>query len=328
MTRRNRYNTQISSKINRFKLEKRPKNKILINYLLRFNFQDIFKSGKNIADGEEITKNFNSNIIFQDTNFEILSGQKIGLIGPNGCGKTTFLKLLTGEEKIDNGTINISKGVKLGYFDQGNLSLNPKNTLIEEVLKNHSELNENDSKALLGQFNFIGKSVLYKQVEKLSGGEQTKLALLKLLIKPYNFIILDEPTNHMDIESKKTIENAITTYNGTLLLVSHDRRFLDNVTDTIFVIKNHKIETYKGNYSMYRYQLFGGMNKISETELIEISGKYLKKYLVMRSFTDWSQNKKYKIGDEVLIDENNYKAFEWAINTGKLKQKTKKRKKL
>ena len=233
MTRRNKYDIQIKSKIKRMEKSKQLENPVLKNYLLSFNFESSFKSGKNIADGNGISKQFNDKTVLKNAGFEIFSGQKIGLIGSNGCGKTTLLKLLTGEEKQDTGSIQISRGVKYGYFDQGHLSLNPKSTLVHEVLKDHKDLDENDAKALLGQFNFKGE-VIYKTINQLSGGERARLSLLRLLMQPYNFLILDEPTNHMDLQSKKAIEGALNSYDGTVIVVSHDRMFLDAVSDTIF----------------------------------------------------------------------------------------------
>jgi len=227
----------------RLKKLQHAENPIIKDYLLRFHFKNVFKSGKNIADGGNLSKSFGDTLILNDVSFEILSGQKIGLIGPNGCGKTTLLKMLTGAEKPDGGILNISRGARWGYFDQGHLSLNLDNTIIEEILRDQKDLKETDAKALLGQFNFRG-NIVYNQVGKLSGGERARLAFLRLIMQPYNFLILDEPTNHMDLESKMAIEGALNSFNGTVIVVSHDRRFLDNVTDTTFLMTNTSIITH------------------------------------------------------------------------------------
>jgi len=319
MTRRNKYDKQITSKIKRMKKSQQVENPVLKNYLLRFNFKTSFKSGKNIADGNEISKCFDDKTILKGAGFEIFSGQKIGLIGPNGCGKTTLLKLLTGEEKQDTGNIHISRGVKYGYFDQGHLSLNPKNTLVHEVLRDHKDLDENDAKALLGQFNFKGE-VIYKTINQLSGGERARLSLLRLLMQPNNFLILDEPTNHMDLQSKKAIEGALNTYDGTVIVVSHDRTFLDAVSDTIFFMKDHSIKTYHGNYTMFKQQRIKELTNLSDKSLSYLSRSGLKKYVVKKSFTEWKTHTKHKVGDTVFIGDHNEENYEWALNGGCLKQ--------
>jgi ATP-binding cassette subfamily F protein 3 len=319
MTRRNRYNKQIKSKIKRLEKFKQIENPILKNYLLRFNFKSTFKSGKNIADGKNLSKTFEDKTIFDETSFEIFSGQKIGLIGPNGCGKTTFLKMLIGLEKPDKGIIHVSRGAKHGYFDQGHLSLTLGNTMIDELMKEYIELDENDVKALLGQFEFKGETV-EKTINQLSGGERARLSLLKLLLQPYNFLILDEPTNHMDIHSKKAIESALNTYTGAAIVVSHDRTFLDNVTDTIFFINDQQIKEYHGNYTLFKQQRIKEITDLSDKSLSYLSKSGLKKYLVKKSFTEWRTRTKHKAGDYVYIGDHNEQHYEWAMNSGCLKQ--------
>ncbi len=318
MSRRNRFDSQISSKMKRLKKLQHVENPIIKDYLLRFHFKNVFKSGKNIADGGNLSKSFGDTLILNDVSFEILSGQKIGLIGPNGCGKTTLLKILTGAEKPDGGILNISRGARWGYFDQEHLSLNLDNTLIEEILRDQKDLKETDAKALLGQFNFRG-DIVYNQVGKLSGGERARLAFLRLIMQPYNFLILDEPTNHMDLKSKMAIEGALNSFSGTVIVVSHDRRFLDNVTDTTFLMANTSIITYKGNYSASRLQHQKELLNTPGARLNDMLGGNLKKYVVKKSFTDWTTRRKYKIGEEILIGDHNFELYEWAINNSRLK---------
>ena len=318
ISRRNRYDSQISSKMKRLKKLQHVENPVIKDYLLRFHFKNVFKSGKNIADGVNISKSFGDNLILNNCSFEILSGQKIGLIGPNGCGKTTFLNMLTGVDNPDSGILNISRGAKWEYFDQRHLSLNLDNNLIEEVLREQKDLKETDAKALLGQFNFRG-NIIYNQVGNLSGGERARLAFLRLIMKPYNFLILDEPTNHMDLESKTAIEGALNSFNGTVIVISHDRRFLDNVTDTTFLMTNKSIMMYKGNYSTSRLQHQKELLKNPGAKLKDMPGGNLKKYVVKKSFTDWTTKRKYKIGEEILIGNHNFDRYEWAINSSRLK---------
>lgn len=318
MSRRNRYDKQITSKIKRLEKFQHIENPVIKNYLLRFHFKTVFKSGKNIADSNGISKSFDEKTILDNVTFEIFSGQKIGLIGPNGCGKTTFLKILTGTEKPDSGALNVSRGVQWGYFDQGHLSLDLKNTLINEILKDHKELNENDAKALLGQFNFKGDKV-NNSISQLSGGERARLAFLRLIMQPYNFLILDEPTNHMDMQSKKAIEGALNSFNGTVIVVSHDRNFLDNVTDTIFLMTDNAIKMYNGNYSMFRLQRQKELRDMTGKNLAYLSKSGLKKYVVKKSFTEWSTRTKHKADEIVYIGDHNEKLYEWPIKSGCLK---------
>ena len=312
ITRRNRYDLQIASKMKRLTKEQHVENPVLKSYLLKFHFNTLFKSGKNVAEGHNLVKRFDTRTILDRANFEILAGQKIGLIGPNGCGKTTFLRILTGGERVDEGTLHISSGVRWGYFDQGHLSLNPENTLIDEVRRDQKDLSENDAKALLGQFNFKG-AMIENRVQLLSGGERARLALLRLIIKPYNFLLLDEPTNHMDMESKVSIETALNSYDGTVIAVSHDRRFLDTVTDTIFFMENAAVKMYYGNYSSFRLQRQKELATLSNAELAGLSIPGLQKYVVRKSFTTWATQTKHKVGEVIYIGDHNEKLYEWEI---------------
>jgi ATP-binding cassette, subfamily F, member 3 len=319
ITRKNRYNIQINSRIKQLEKLKRIENPVLKNYLFRFHFKTAFKSGKNIADGSDITKSFGEKTLLSNISFEILASQKIGLIGPNGCGKTTFLKMLTKEETPTKGKLSISQGVKAGYFDQGHLSLQLDNTLLAEVIRGHIDLSEDDAKALLGQFHFKG-TMMEKKVGQLSGGERARLAFLRLIMEPYNLLLLDEPTNHMDIQSKTAIETALNTYAGTVILVSHDRKFLDAVTDTIFFMTDADIKVYTGNYSMFRLQRQKELLDYSGKNLAYLSRSGLTKYMVTKGFTIWTIKKKHVIGEEVYIGDHNRTLYEWAIKGGLLKE--------
>jgi ATP-binding cassette subfamily F protein 3 len=279
----------------------------------------MMKSGKNIADGTDLSKYYGKKRILTNTSFEIIAGQKIGLIGPNGCGKTTFLKLLTGEESPNQGKIHLSLGVKWGYFDQGHLSLHEENTLLEETLRGHKDLGEDDAKALLGQFHFKG-AVISNTVGQLSGGERARLAFLRLIMEPYNLLLLDEPTNHMDIESKNAIETALNSYNGTVIVVSHDRKFLDTVTDTIFFMNNADITIYMGNYTMFRQQRQKELTEYAGKDLAYLSMSGLTKYVVTKGFTIWTIKKKHNVGEEIFIGDHNRSLYDWAIKGGLLKE--------
>ncbi len=318
LSRRNKYDSQIASKIKRFEKKQKTENSVFRDYFLRFHFKEVFKSGKNVADGEGIFKSFEGKKILEDAKFEITSGQRIGLIGPNGCGKTTFLRMLTGEEKADDGNVYVSKGVKLGYFDQGHLSLKYKNTLLEEILRTQDALKEEDAKGLLGQFNFRGH-VIHNRVEQLSGGERARLAFLRMIMQPFNFLILDEPTNHLDITSRSAIETALNSYKGTVLVVSHDRHFLDASCDTIFHMNNARLTEYTGNYTIFRQTFLRNLELADWRERRRLSNIKPEKYKVFSGFTEWTTRTKYKVGDLILINENNELLFQAEIENGSLR---------
>lgn len=319
LSRRNKYDLQIASKIKRLKKIQRIENPFIKEYLLKFHFKTIVKSGKNVAEGHNITKNYDTKPLLTNTNFEILAGQKIGLIGANGCGKTTFLKLLTGEEQPQQGTIHISSGVKIGYFDQGHLSLKPENNLIDELQRDQSTITENDAKALLGQFHF-NDSMMHNQIKQLSGGEKARLAILRLILQPYNFLLLDEPTNHMDMDSKKAVEKALNSYLGTVIAVSHDRKFLDAVADTIFFMDEGTLKMYTGNYTSFRMQRLKQIDDLSKAKLAYLSGTGVKKYVVHKGFTIWTTKTKHTVGEEVYIGDHNQKIYDWAIKSRILRE--------
>jgi len=310
MTRRNKYDSQIKSKLRRLRKVQRYENPVIRSYLLKFRFKSTFKSSTNVADGIHISKSYDRKIL-DDTSFEISNGQRIGLIGRNGCGKTTLLKIITGEEKPDGGKINISGGVRWRYFDQGHLSLVPGNTVLEEVIRGKEGLKENDAKALLGQFTFKRNSI-YNRVESLSGGERARLALLRLLLKPCNLLILDEPTNHMDIPSKSAIAGALNSFDGTVIVVSHDRDFLDNVCDTIFLMSEGRVLTYGGNYTAFRADHLKRFRNLSGTDPI--------KYVVMKTFTEWTKRIKHRRGEKLIMDEEKERLYQSAIRNGWLKE--------
>ncbi len=314
MSRRNKYDIQIASKMKRLAKVKRVENPVLKSYLLNFHFKSVFKSGKNVAEGHSLEKRFEDKTILDNTNFEILAGQKIGLIGPNGCGKTTFLKMLLGKVHPDDGILHVSSGVKSGYFDQGHLSLKSDNNLVDELRRDNSELSESDAKALLGQFNFKG-SIIFNKVKQLSGGERARLAILRLILQPYNLLLLDEPTNHMDMDSKKAIEGALNSYTGSVIAVSHDRRFLDMFADTIFLMDSGSINMYSGNYSSFRLQRQNELTDLSSRNLAYLSRTGMKRYVVHKAFTIWTTRKKHKVGEEIFIGEHNEKLYEWAIKS-------------
>lgn len=210
---------------------------------LAFRFPEPNPSGKLVAEIEDVGKSYGDKCILKDVRFNIGKGEKISLIGKNGMGKSTFIKMLVGDTDYE-GEIKLGHNVNIGYFAQDETAKLDNSKTVFEVIDDVAvgEVRKNVRK-ILGSFLFSGDDT-DKKVSVLSGGEKTRLALCKLLLKPYNFLILDEPTNHLDIVSKEVLQEALREYPGTILVVSHDRTFLDGLSDRIYYIKNNNISIY------------------------------------------------------------------------------------
>lgn len=220
------------------------------NKTTAIRFETQIKSGEDVLMVKELSKSFSDFPLFQNVSFQIYRGEKVALIGPNGIGKTTILKILLEQIAPDKGTIQFGHNVHIGYYDQEQQHLNENNTVIEEIWSQNIHMTQTQVRTLLGSFLFQGDDV-FKKVSSLSGGEKSRLALLKLILSKANFLIMDEPTNHLDMDSKEILEDALLRYEGTVLAVSHDRYFLNKFTDKTLVLSSEGIETYLGNYQYY-----------------------------------------------------------------------------
>lgn len=208
------------------------------------------RSYSQVLSVENITVGYGNNKVVEDIIFDIYRGDKIGLIGQNGSGKSTLLKSLIGELDPMKGEIKLGSQVDVAYFDQEQSDLNDNQTVLENLWELDPFVEVGQIRSFLARFGFTGDDSL-KIVSTLSGGEKTKLSLAKLLYYPVNFIIFDEPTNHLDIVSRETLEDALIEYDGSLLIVSHDRYFLNRVVNKIYHIKNSHLNIYNGNYSYF-----------------------------------------------------------------------------
>lgn len=206
-------------------------------------------SGQDVLTVRNLTKSYGELQLFQELNLQISKGEKIALIGANGCGKTTLLKIINGLEEADKGEVRIGSRVSIGYFGQEYEELEPANTVLEEIHKQF-DLTLEEARTALGSMLFSGDDV-YKKVGDLSGGEKGRLAILKLLLSGDNFLLLDEPTNHLDIASRELVEKMLDDYEGTILLVSHDRYFIDQIVDRVITFEEGDLQSYLGNYSYF-----------------------------------------------------------------------------
>ncbi len=225
---------------------------------LQFQFQPAPRSGREVVTIADMTHTYGDKILFLDANLEIERGDRIAFVGPNGAGKSTLLRLITGSESPGDGTVTLGEhNVLPGYFEQNqaealDLSKKVMDTIHDEV----PDWTNEEVRTLLGRFLFRGDAA-FKQVESLSGGEKARLALAKMLLQPANLLILDEPTNHLDIPAKEMLENALQNYDGTALIVSHDRYFVSQVANKIVEIRDGELRLYRGDYHYYLDKIAG-----------------------------------------------------------------------
>lgn len=217
---------------------------------LQSKFKDFRESGNIVLRGHDLTFGYGEKYLFNVINFEITKGEKVALIGGNGVGKSSILKIIMQEIEPWEGQIELGSRVKIGYYDQEQEHLQENNTVLDELLYNF-DLTVQEARTKLAGFLF-GEDDISKTVKSLSGGEKGRLSFLKLMLKNPNFLILDEPTNHLDIPSKTIIEKYLQDYPGTILFVSHDRYFIDNVATRTLELAEQRVKSYLGNYSYYK----------------------------------------------------------------------------
>lgn len=211
---------------------------------LKFNMD--IRSGKEVVKIEKLNKSFNNKIIFKDADMLLVYGEKAALLGSNGAGKSTLINMILGKDTEYIGLIRIGTSIKIGYIPQ-NITFDDDTQTVLRYYIHDSGLTETDARKRLARYGFRSEDV-FKRIGKLSGGEKVRLILMKLMLKNINFLILDEPTNHIDIDTREILEEALKDYKGTVLFVSHDRYFINKLATRVFNIENNKINSYLGNY--------------------------------------------------------------------------------
>ena len=207
-------------------------------------------SGNDVLTVDNLTKGFDGTVLFDNICFQIKRGERVALIGSNGTGKTTILKLINGIIPADSGSIYLGAKVNIGYYDQEHHVIDPDKTIFDEIRDAYPDLNNTQIRNTLAAFLFTNEDV-FKYIKDLSGGERGRVSLAKLMLSNANFLILDEPTNHLDITSKEILENALNSYTGTVLFVSHDRYFINSTATRIIELANKTVVNYIGNYDYY-----------------------------------------------------------------------------
>ena len=223
---------------------------IEIDNQMRISLEPRFISGNDVLTVEGLSKAFPGQTLFTDINFEIKRGERVALIGNNGTGKTTILKILNGIVAADAGRFALGSKVQIGYYDQEHHVLHMEKTIFQEISDTYPTLTETEIRNMLAAFLFTGDDV-FKLISSLSGGERGRVSLAKLMLSEANFLILDEPTNHLDIASKEILEEALNSYTGTVLYVSHDRYFINQTATRIMDLTNQAIVNYIGDYDYY-----------------------------------------------------------------------------
>ena len=216
----------------------------------KIKFETSVKSGNDVLFINNLAKSYGDKELFSNVNLDIKRSQKVALIGENGRGKTTLFKIILDRVKQDCGEKILGKNVILGYYDQEQSDLNEDKTILDEIWDEFPSLTTTEIRNYLASFLFTGDDV-FKEINKLSGGEKCRINLLKLMLSKSNFLLLDEPTNHLDIMSREALEKAILSYDGTLIVISHDRYFLNKVIDRIYELEKNGIKQYLGNYTYY-----------------------------------------------------------------------------
>lgn len=217
---------------------------------MHFSLEPSCVSGNDVLTVEHLSKQFDGQPLFTDVSFEIRRGEHVAIIGDNGTGKTTLLKILNQVVPADSGTFTLGAKVKIGYYDQEHHVLHDDKTIFDEISDAYPSLNNTQIRNTLAAFQFTGDEV-FQEIRSLSGGEKGRVSLAKLMLSEANFLILDEPTNHLDIASKEILEEALNNYSGTLLYVSHDRYFINSTASRILELVNRTFVNYIGNYDYY-----------------------------------------------------------------------------
>lgn len=261
-------------------------------------------SGNDVLHIEDLSKSFGEHLLFKHLSMDLKRGEHVAIIGDNGTGKTTILKIINGLLPADTGTLTLGTNVHIGYYDQEHHVLHPEKTLFDEISDSYPYLDNTEIRSTLAAFLFTGEDV-FKRIKDLSGGERGRVSLAKLMLSESNFLILDEPTNHLDITSKEILEDAINAYEGTVLYVSHDRYFINRTASRILELSEGALTGYLGNYDYY-------LEKKTEASLSTLpASPSQKEDLPTETKLDWQAQKKLQA--DKRKKENDLKKCEESI---------------
>ncbi len=279
------------------KVERLEKPEELDNEM-RLALTPSIQSGNDVLSVKGLSKAFGEKHLFTDVSFEIKRGEHMAIIGANGTGKTTLLKILNNLESADAGEFRLGTNVEIGYYDQEHAVLHMEKTIFDEIQDDYPKLSDTKVRNVLAAFLFRGDDV-YKRIGDLSGGEQGRVSLAKLMLSNANFLVLDEPTNHLDIQGREVLEDAIKNYDGTVLYVSHDRYFINKTATRILELFENRFDNYIGNYDYYLekkddVRKIGGSGSSAVSAVSETSASTSGPVLKQEQKTDWELQKEYK----------------------------------
>lgn len=279
---------------------------------IRFDFTPKCVSGEDVLRADGVSKSFGSKKIFKNVSFGIKRGERVFLLGDNGCGKTTLLKILMGDLSRDDGSFSFGASLMTGYFDQVQEKLDLSKTVIDEVWSAFPFMTETAVRNALAAFLFKGDEV-FKKLELCSGGERARVALLKLMLGGFNFLLLDEPTNHLDAFSREELENTLLNYQGTMLIVSHDRYFINKLATRIIELTPDGCNNYLGNYDDYAQNRYVAKAEKAVKEKIKVNDYKLKKerQSTLRRLTAKSKS----LESEIEATEAELEGVQSALNT-------------
>lgn len=267
------------------------------------------RSGNDVIMIEDLCKRYDEKILLDKAQMLIRNGEAVALIGANGCGKSTMIKILLGMEEADNGTVSLGSSIKLGYLPQ-NIIFSDENKTILECLREDIVISEGKAREYLAKYMFFGEDV-FKKVSSLSGGERSRLKLAMLMYNELNLLILDEPTNHLDIDSREELEDFLKDFKGTLLFVSHDRYFINNIANRVVELSNGSFTSYEGNYEYYK------------EKSLQIKSKIEKKSYIENKTDKISKSKKEEIHKPVKVSKNKWKTLKLEEKIEELEEKLK-----
>jgi len=215
---------------------------------MNLHFEPRIRGGDEVLELRHVGMHYGDTRLFSGVDLFVRRGQRVGIVGPNGCGKTTLLRIALGYERPTEGTVRLGRSLEIGYHRQDDFDLNPANSVYDEFRELMPQADQGDIRSLAARFLFVEEDV-FKRVDDLSGGEQSRLSLAKLILRRPSVLVLDEPTNHLDIDSRNALEGALRSYQGTLIVVSHDRQFLDNVANRLLIMHDGRAAVHEGNWS-------------------------------------------------------------------------------
>ena len=280
---------------------------VVIDGKMKFSLEPNVLTGNDVLEVEGLTKTYGVRCLFEDISFDLKRGEKVAIIGDNGTGKTTILKLINQMIEADAGTITCGTNVHIGYYDQEYQVLNFENNIFQEISDAYPNLSNTKIRNVLGAFLF-GNEDVFKKIGDLSGGEKGRVALAKLMLSEANFLILDEPTNHLDMNSKEILESALQNYTGTILYVSHDRYFINKTATRILELEHKKLHSTIGNYDYYLEK----KKQTNEMLQYDLNGKG-KKEVLTEAEIDWKQQK--ELAAQQRKKDNDIKELEIKIQT-------------